>query len=76
MLRNGYDVPRNSENIIGGDHLRGRLFYNGEEQCYPGFYADTEAELIEKANAAIQRLRAENGCIGLYLEDKFELRIY
>lgn len=65
--------------IIGGDFLTGRVFYDGREQRYQAFYADTEEELIAQAREFVEEMKAkfkDSPCY-LYPDDsKWELRIY
>lgn len=46
--------------IVGGDCLRGDLFYHGRQQGR-SFYGATAAELTDRANAFIEERRVECG---------------
>lgn len=75
MTRFGYDEPRGI--IIGGEYYTGKIFYDNRCQTYNPIYADTQEELIIKAEEIVNNLKKENCPIGLYPDNsKWELRVY
>lgn len=62
--------------IIGGDTIAWKLFYNGKPLMAYMALAETEDEIMQSAKAMKARIQAENKITGRYQEDKFDVRIY
>jgi hypothetical protein len=59
--------------IIGGDYISWQLFYDGRSQSRVE-YSQSEQEAVLKASAMVSELKKEFSSIGLFCEDKWEVR--